>query len=89
METPMARKGIEKPDWNYKEKIKFEKMPVSDGDHWYHLQVQSFGLNGWTSLGRFNRTMILDLFINCHDALEECRALDDLEELLQNKTPSF
>ena len=77
---------IEKPDWDYQEKIKFEKMPVSDGDHWYHLQVRSFGLNGWTSLGRFNRTMILDLFINCHDALDENEAGESLEKLYHQKT---
>lgn len=77
---------IEKPDWDYKESIKFEKMPDVYGQHWYHLQVRSLSVEGWSSLGVFNQTMIIDLSMNCHDALEECEAVDSLEKLFARKT---
>ena len=73
METPMEKKGIEKPDWTPQETIKFEKMPLSDGDvdHWYDLQVRSFDSDDWISLGQFNRSSIFVLFMKCNMLLKE------------------
>ena len=70
---------IEKPDWDYKESIKFEKMPDVYGQHWYHLQVRSLSVEGWSSLGVFNQTMIIDLstvsytHLSCR-RIERCRS---------------
>ena len=76
---------IEKPDWDYKKILRFERITDSHGRHWYELQGRSHGLKGWRSLGRFNQSMIIDLLVNCHDALDECETIDALEELyLQN-----
>ena len=76
---------FEQPDWDYKESIKFQKLPDRHGQHWHRLEVSSLGLKGWTSLGMFNQTMIIDLLMNCHDALDQCEAIDALEKLYHQK----
>tara|TARA_B100000424_G_scaffold43372_1_gene29599 strand:+ start:522 stop:767 length:246 start_codon:yes stop_codon:yes gene_type:complete len=77
---------FEQPDWDYKESIKFQKLPDRHGQHWHRLEVRSLGLKGWTSLGMFNQTMIVDLLMNCHDALDENEAVESLEKLYHQKT---
>ena len=79
---------IEKPDWDYSEHIKFEKLSgisAVDDQHWYHLQVRSLSVEGWSSLGVFNQSMIIDLMMNCHDALDQCEQIDSLEKLFARK----
>ncbi len=78
---------IEKPDWDYSEHIKFEKLSGSalDEKHWFHLQVRSLSVEGWSSLGVFNQSMIIDLMMNCHDALDQCEQIDSLEKLFARK----